>query len=90
MSVGAVGGGLGWSRAGECRQGDGVACCRVPECFRESDVDFLETAVGDIVDGAGKAWRQFRGERGLVALEPAEGTSDDDFIEGVAFAGFSG
>jgi hypothetical protein len=62
----------------------------VPECFRERDVDFLETAVGDIVDGAGKARGQFRGEGGFVALEPAQGTSNNNFIEGVAFTVFSG
>lgn len=90
MAVAAVGDGLGWSSAGECRQGDGIACCRVPECFRECDVDLLETAVGDIVDGAGKARGQFRGECGFVALEPAQRTGDDDFVEGVTFAGFSG
>jgi hypothetical protein len=61
-----------------------------PKCLRECDVYFFEPAVGDTVDGADEAGWEVRGEGGFVALEPTKGAGDDDFIKGVAAAGFGG
>ena len=54
----------------------------LPEGRREGDVDFVQGAVGDAVDGLGETGREGGCEGGLVAFQPAERRGDDDFVEG--------
>lgn len=44
---------------------------RVPECGGEGEVDFLESAVGDVVDGLGDSWWKWGCEGGFVSFEAA-------------------
>ena len=66
----------------------GEECChcpcrvrREPERGGEGDVDFLETAVGNVLDGCGDARRERGGEGGHVAFQPAQGAGHNHFVE---------
>lgn len=54
-----------------CRRNWAVGMCGwrcVPECAREGHVYLFQAAVGDVVDGLGKTWREIGAEDGFVSL----------------------
>lgn len=54
--------------------------------MRKRDVDFLQAAIRHVLDRLVQSrWKRWR-EDARIPLEPAEWTSDDDFIEGAAIA----
>lgn len=53
----------------------------MPESRGECDVDFLQSAVGDIVDGGRHPGRQSWLECRLVPFQPAKRTCYNHFIE---------